>query len=79
VAASSRAYARSIAMSVSLARKGAATKGSKAAARAHAKGFDGMLDVTIVLLEGGYASTAILVCPHGAADQPECRLVSALQ
>jgi transcriptional regulator GlxA family with amidase domain len=42
-----------------MARKDAATKGSKAAAKRNEKGHDGVLDVTIVLLEGGYASTAI--------------------
>src|SRR6185503_435362 len=42
-----------------MARKGGATKGPKAAAGGHAKDHDGVLDVTIVLLEGGYASTAI--------------------
>jgi len=42
-----------------MARKDAATKGSKAAAKGHAKNHHGVLDVTIVLLEGGYASTAI--------------------
>src|SRR5215510_6697906 len=42
-----------------MARKDAATKDSKAAAKGHAPGHDGVLDVTVVLFEGGYASTAI--------------------
>jgi transcriptional regulator GlxA family with amidase domain len=42
-----------------MARKTAATNGSKAAAKARTEERDGVLDVTIILAEGGYASTAI--------------------
>src|SRR5262245_54209733 len=40
-------------------RKDAATRKANAAPGGEAKGRDGVLDVTIVLFEGGYASTAI--------------------
>src|SRR5262245_29821605 len=42
-----------------MARKDAATKHPDTTARARAKGQDRVLDVTVVLLEGGYASTAV--------------------